>query len=202
MSRTVRLLGLALIASVTTACGVPTGGPPDPIPAQQVPGDLVSPGSSAPSTPSPPARPDQPRLYLIGSDGALTPRARPLPDGDPVDQLDALLAELAAGPSSDELGDQLSSALGPGTTLELTGLDASTATVELGGTDAPDGRRSRHAVAQIVLTATSVPGIAAVVLTRAGQRIEAPLPSGELTSQALTAQDYAPFLLPTPTPTN
>lgn len=202
MTRTLRALCLGLVASVATACGVPTGGPPDPIAAQDVPYGLASPSSQAQSTPSPPARLDQPRLYLVGPDGALTPRARALPAEDPRDRLDALLADLAAGPSADELAGQLSTALGPETSLQVTGLDSSTATVDLGGADAPAGRQSRAAVAQIVLTATSVPGVTAVLLTRDGQQVQAPLPSGQLTSQPLTAQDFAPFLTAAATPTD
>jgi hypothetical protein len=45
-----------------------------------------------------------------------------------------------------------------------------------------------------VLTATTVPGVETVLLTLAGQSVEAPLPSGELTSDPLTAADMTPFL--------
>ena len=53
-------------------------------------------------------------------------------------------------------------------------------------------------MAQVVLTATSLPGVDAVRLTFAGNPVEAPLPSGELTSGALTAADYATFLTGSP----
>jgi hypothetical protein len=51
-------------------------------------------------------------------------------------------------------------------------------------------------VAQIVLTATNVIGINSVRLTLSGDPVEAPLPDGELTSEPLTAEDYAVFLTP------
>jgi hypothetical protein len=75
-----------------------------------------------------------------------------------------------------------------------------TATVDIGGVvDAPSGWATRRTVGQLVLTATSVPGIDAVRLTLTGDPVEAPLPDGELTSDPLTADDYAVFLTP-PTP--
>jgi spore germination protein GerM len=49
-------------------------------------------------------------------------------------------------------------------------------------------------VGQIVLTATSLPGVRGVRLTLDGEPLEAPLPSGELTSAPLTAEDYAALL--------
>ena len=57
-------------------------------------------------------------------------------------------------------------------------------------------------MAQIVLTATSVPGVDAVRLTLSGAPVEAPLPSGELTSEPLNADDYATFLVPVTSPSS
>ena len=72
-------------------------------------------------------------------------------------------------------------------------------TVDLTGAgDAPAGQQSRRAVGQIVLTATSLPGVRAVLLTHDGEPLEAPLPSGELTSSPLTAADYEPLLVAPP----
>ncbi len=53
------------------------------------------------------------------------------------------------------------------------------------------GEQSPLAVAQIVLTATSVPAVERVVLTRQGEPLEAQLPDGGLTTAPLAAQDYA-----------
>ena len=62
----------------------------------------------------------------------------------------------------------------------------------------PAGEQTRRAVGQIVLTATSLPGVTAVLLTHDGEALEAPLPSGELTSAPLTAADYEPLLVGPP----
>ena len=80
-------------------------------------------------------------------------------------------------------------------------LSDGTVTIDLGGdAEAPAGQESRRAVAQIVLTATSLPEVEEVLLTRDGEPVDAPLPSGELTSQPLSAADYEPLLTPTVSP--
>ena len=189
--------GLALLA--ISACGVPTGGPPDPIPAAEVPFGLADPLPTASAAPSSPAGLGEPRVYLVTGEGAVVPRGRATGDGDVQDRLGELLDDLAAGPSPAELTDRLSTSLRPDTTLAVADVSGATATVDLGGqADAPTGRESVTAVAQIVLTATSLPGVDQVLVTRAGQQLEAPLPSGELTSRPLTAADYLPLATAAP----
>ena len=79
-------------------------------------------------------------------------------------------------------------------------MSGATVTIDIGGpVDAPSGAESRRAVGQIVLTATSVPGVRAVLLTATGNRVDAPLPDGQLTSAPLTAADYE-ILLTAPAP--
>jgi spore germination protein GerM len=137
----------------------------------------------------------------MAEDGALVPRGRSLAAGPLRDRLDDLLDDLAGGPSPAELTGRLSTALRPDTTLGVADVTGTTVTIDLGGSaDAPTGRESRTAVAQIVLTATSLPGVEEVLLTRAGEQVEAPLPSGQLTGQALSADDYAPLLTPSGAP--
>jgi spore germination protein GerM len=86
--------------------------------------------------------------------------------------------------------------------LDVSQVDDGTATIDIAGpVDAPSGSDSRVAVAQIVLTATSIPQVHAVRLMREGESIDAPLPDGELTSAPLTADDYATYLIPPPTTT-
>ena len=190
------LLGLMLAAS---ACGVPTGGAPETIAPSDVPYGLAS--SSPPRTPepSPPPRSDEPRIYLVAADNVLVPRGRAVPAGTSADRLNRLVDELAAGPDSAELGGQLSTALPPEVRLSVTAVDDDTATIDISGSEnAPSGLESRRAVGQIVLSATSLPGVGAILLTRDGMPVEAPLPSGELTSEPLTADDYAALLTSPP----
>jgi spore germination protein GerM len=51
-------------------------------------------------------------------------------------------------------------------------------------------------VGQIVLTATSVPDVEAVLMTRDGALVQLPIPGGALTSAPVTAQDYAELTRP------
>ncbi|WP_222195037.1 GerMN domain-containing protein [Modestobacter italicus] len=189
---TVLTLALAL-----AGCGVPTGGSPATIAASDVPYDLASPSAPTSGPPATPAGVEQPEVYLVTEDGALVPRGRTVPAGQLRDRLTDLLEDLSGGPTPTELTERLSTALRPDTTLSVTALSDSTATIDIGGNaEAPSGRESRRTVGQIVLTATSLPGIESVQLTRAGEPVDAPLASGELTSRPVTAQDYLPLLTP------
>jgi spore germination protein GerM len=180
-----------LAVTATAACGVPTGDAPATVPASDVPYGLLSATpSSAPATPSTPQS-DQPLVLLVGGDGRLVPRGRTLAGGPLKKELGELLGDLAAGPTEEERGDQLSTALPPDVRLALADEDGGTWTVDIVGSTNLDGRSSRVAVGQIVLTATSLPGVDAVRLRRNGEPVEAPLPDGELTTEPLTAGDYS-----------
>lgn len=195
-----RLLAALAFALLVSGCGVPTGGAPRTIAASEVPFGLAQ-ARPAPSTaPSAEPRLDPARVYFIGADERLVPEARDADRGaGPEERLRALLTHLAAGPTNTERDEQLSTALPPDVRLRVARLEGGTATIDITGPgQAPSGASSRRAVAQIVLTATSAPGVDAVRLTFAGNPVEAPLPSGELTSAPLTAADYATFLTPSP----
>ncbi|WP_236827286.1 MULTISPECIES: GerMN domain-containing protein [unclassified Blastococcus] len=184
----------AVVAGVVS-CGVPTGSGPTTIAPSDVPYGLAAP-TPAPSA-APSAVPGEVGwAYLIGPDEALVPRARDSGSGSAEERLADLLSALAAGPTGDERAEGLSTALPSGTTLEVSGIDGGTATIDLAG--ASPLSSGRRAVAQIVLTAASLPGIDAVLLTSDGQPVEAPLPSGALTDEPLLPADYAAFLNPPP----
>jgi len=190
---------LALVVLLTSACGVPTGGEPETIASTDIPYGLASTTPTGAPAPSSPARSYEPRIYLATAEDVLVPRGRTSGGGNLEQRLTRLLADLAAGPTSGELDDQLTSALPPEVRLSLTAIDGSTATIDISSPEnAPSGRESRQAVGQIVLTATSLPGIDGVLLTRDGESVEAPLPSGELTTAPLTAEDYAALLTAPP----
>ena len=79
--------------------------------------------------------------------------------------------------------------LPPGTTLRLLSGQNGQATLALDSHQLPAADRTT-AIAQIVLSATSVPGIGAVRLTLDGRALETPLADGALTTRPLTAADY------------
>jgi spore germination protein GerM len=138
---------------------------------------------------------DAARVFLVAQDDRLVARPRELDGATRKERLAALLAALAAGPSAEERDLRLSTALPPDVRLIVGDLVNGTATIDIRvPAEAPSGWASRRAVAQIVLTTTSVPGVDAVRLTLTGEPVEAPLPGGELTSEPLTAPDYTVFV--------
>jgi hypothetical protein len=191
---------LALAAVVLAAgCGVPTGAAPETLAPTDIPYALASPSPGSAAATSSPAREDRPRVYLVDADDVLVPSGRDVTGTTPAQRVDDLLAQLAAGPTSGERDAEFTTALPPQLRLSATRTEAGTVTVDLSGaSEAPAGEQSRRAVGQIVLTATSVPGISAVLLTHDGEPLEAPLPSGELTSAPLTAADYRALLVAPP----
>jgi hypothetical protein len=178
-----------------------SSGEPTTIPAGEVPSGLASPTPSAPSPSAEQTMLAETGIYLVTADDVLVPRGRELPQGRLETQLEELLEQLAVGPSAQELADQLTTALPPEVELDVTEVEQGTVTVDIAGpVEIPSGAEGRLGVGQIVLTATSVPGVAAVRLAREGEPIDAPLPDGELTAQPLTAEDFEAFLTARPAP--
>ncbi|MGY1602315.1 GerMN domain-containing protein [Geodermatophilus sp. SYSU D00815] len=203
MSARARLVAVLCPAVTTLAvlagCGVPTGGAPESIAPSDVPYGLAEPTPTTPAPTSSAPRADQPRVYLVGPDDVLVASGRDVTGGTPRQRLADLLEQLAGGPTAGERDDELTTALPPGVRLTVTAFDGGTATVDLAGTgDVPSGEQSRRAVGQLVLTATSLPEVREVLLTLDGDPLEAPLPSGELTSEPLTAADYAALTVAPP----
>ncbi|SDF66150.1 Sporulation and spore germination [Blastococcus aurantiacus] len=196
---TARRVGLCAVLAVLAGCSVPTGGEPSTIAPTDVPYGLAEPSPAPTSTSPPEATADASRVHWVTAADTLVPRVREVSGRTRRERLGSLLEQLAAGPTRDERDEQLSTALPPEVRLGVTDLDGGTATIDLDElAEAPAGVSGRRAVAQIVLTATSVPGVESVLLELAGEPIEAPLPAGELTDRPLTAQDYAASAVPAP----
>lgn len=194
-----RWVGALAVLTVLTGCGVPTGGEPSTIAATDVPYGLATPSPTPTPTAPPEAKVDASRVHWVSAADTLVPRVREVVGTTRRERLAYLLEQLASGPTGDERDEQLSTALPPEVRLSVTRLDGGTATIGLDEfAEAPAGVSGRRAVAQIVLTATSVPGVQSVLLELAGEPIEAPLPAGELTARPLTAQDYAASTVPKP----
>jgi spore germination protein GerM len=196
---TSRPLVIIAALAVLSGCGVSTGGSPEELAPSNVPYGLLSttPTTAAPSSVQSAA--NQPQVYLVSPEDALIATARDVRGASPRGRLADLLAQLSAGPTADELADELTTALPPGAELSVVAVEGDTVTVDLTGPgEAPSGRQSRLAVAQIVLTATSLPEIRAVLLTSDGDPLEAPLPSGELTTAPLAAGDFDALVVAPP----
>ncbi len=187
------LLATVLATTVLTGCGVPTDNTIHPIDPAASPRHAFTP-------PTPTDSRDAtltPHVYFTTDAGRLMPAPRAIDAGAPETMLQAVLTQLTAGPASTELAAGLGTALPPTMTLEVVTVLSGLASVAVTGEQLPSTDQTT-AVAQIVLSATSVAGIDSVQLTLDGKTMDAPLTDGALTYQPLTAADYR-RLVTTPT---
>ncbi len=181
------IAGLLLVLG---GCGVNSSGEVTDIDPLSLPPRLVV---TTPPTPSPVA--DE---VTSGSDvyflrnTTLRPAARTLTAGAGLPALQELLDNLAAGPDADDRRSGLSTALPPTTRLTVTSLDGDLATVDLVFGQVPPDQT--EAIAQIVLTATSLAEVSRLLLTIDGEPLQAPLASGAQTDRPLTRSDYRALL--------
>lgn len=149
----------------------------------------------APSEPAgqPPAEVDL-SLFLVEAE-QLVKVVRPARSGDLRNALELLLA----GPREAELAAGLRTAISPQTSLRSARLDGDTAVVDLNVALVDVGGQEQIlAVAQIVLTATAVPGVREVRFLLEGEPVEVPRADGTLASEALRPEDYRGLLKATP----
>ncbi|GAA2164514.1 GerMN domain-containing protein [Pedococcus bigeumensis] len=181
-------LSLAAVATVSSACGVPDHGPPVTI--TKVPYDLTRPEPKKTGAPTASAT-ARPYVYLV-RDEALVPVPSSVTEvGDRAAAVTSVLSQLTEGPSEQDRTAGLSTALGPDTPVHLARLEGSVARIDIAtGDQVPPASRVPLAVAQVVLTVTSVPGVDSVLVTRDGAPVELPLPGGALTSGPVTGRDY------------
>ncbi len=132
-------------------------------------------------------------IFLLGPTGKLYPSVRRLAGSH---SLDDVLAALQAGPTAAETAGGVTSAI-PQSTGALTSRTlGNVATVQLTNAfDTLTGSSEIEAVAQIVYTATAVPGVRSVAFTLGGKAVDVPDQSGVLLAPPVTRSDYA-FLAP------
>jgi spore germination protein GerM len=177
-----RRTGLAVAALlVGGTCAIPTESVPEALPGGVVSPVHDAPGEGTPS-PSPPAT-----VFLVRA-GCVVPVERTLPRPD----LDATLARLLDGPLEDEVAAGFRTAMPPGTELLSVRRVDGTAHIDLSGAFVEvAGEEQILAVAQLVLTATGVPGIERARFALEGSSVEVPTADGTLVPGPLTADDYA-----------
>lgn len=108
-----------------------------------------------------------------------------------------LLDQLAAGPGAGLQSRGYTSALPPGISLRVQDFTDGIVVVDVAGElSGTGGGQSIDAIAQVVLTATSVDAVRSVRLTRDGSELQAALADGRLTSQPLRAADYLSLVAP------
>jgi spore germination protein GerM len=186
-----RLLVLALVAGLLAACGVPIDQTAQKIPAKEVPVVLLTPTTDiSSSTTSTIQRGNEVpvSIYFIGTAG-LVPVERVV--RKPA-TLQAVLDALDAGPTPREISAGIQSALPSNAQLTAEGVTKGVATIQLDSTfSAIGGTQSINALAQIVYSATHLPGIDAVRFEYAGTPIPAEIGNGELAYGPVDRSDYA-----------
>lgn len=199
-----RAVAGCLLLTFAAGCGVPTDRGPVAVSEDRVPYRLLSPTSSAQASPSaaPGTEVTRPQVFFINATDQLvaSPQTLPASGLDTVEA--ALLDRLTTGPSDADRALGLDTALGQGAKLRLVKMTGGVAALEVTpGDPPPAAERLPLAVAQVVLTATSVAGVDAVILLRDGNPVDVPLPGGEQVAGPVRATQYAPLLGPRTTVT-
>jgi spore germination protein GerM len=195
MSR--RVLALAAVAALLVAasalggCGVGTQAEAQRLPKSQVPFDLLSPGQT---TRSRNGFPQTVVLFLLGK-GHLVAVTRQVPAPA---TFDARLSVLAAGPTKTEAAHGLSSAVSGQGSVPTGTVKGNHATIKLAADfEQLNTQNQVEALAQLVYTATAIPGVAIVSFV-IGSTVVA-VPRGDNTTSAVpvTRADYK-ILAPLP----
>lgn len=212
MSAHLRLLGAIAVGLLAIGgCGVPTGGDVETIEPAALPSGLIDPATPTPTpsalpspTPLETASPGEPGIYLVDDETSLLVQfPREVRALSTEGMLNAILQALAAGPTSEELASGITTNILPGMTVAVADLSGDLVTIDLTADQLPSIEQGTSAVAQIVLSATTVPGVNRVRLSVDGEVVVAPLTEGQVTDQPLTKEDYQSLIAPpeeTPAP--
>ncbi|MGD2042630.1 MAG: GerMN domain-containing protein [Acidimicrobiia bacterium] len=176
---------LALLAVLLVSCGIPLDAEPETVNVDV---------DGAPDVPGPfPGDLAAVSLYLV-SDETLVRVTRDLPE---TADLESILASLFAGVTEPEARSNLRSSIPAGT--EVIGIESeqNLARIDLSSEFAAvGGEEEILAVAQIVLTATSIDGIDLVAFQLEGVPTDAPVANGALSIEPVEAADYASLVSP------
>lgn len=158
------------------ACGLPEDAQPTEIPRSRLPAALA-PSTSSGGVPDPSGRQVVYLVRAVGQQEQLVPVSVSLP-GDPIvratDEASALVQRLVLDPpvSADS---ELVTAIPAGTPAPRTSADGDVLVVDLPALGSIEGVRQRQAAAQVVFTATSVPGVAGVRFLADGKTVSVPV---------------------------
>lgn len=191
--RRVLVVAASVAAAVAlAACGVPVDSQPTALSRSGIPFGLLNPAPPQTTTTLAPSAVEVPvQIYLIGPTGHLVAVARDVPVKAP--DLASVLGALVLGPTDVEEEAGLQSALSEQTQVLGATVIGTVATVNLGGTFGQlVGPPQIQAVAQIVFTASALPGVSGVSFELSGIPIEVPVASGAQVPVASTAQ-FAPY---------
>ena len=178
---------LAALVTLATGCGVPVDRGPTALPRRGVPFDLLAPETPTSSTSTqPPQVAVTVQVYLLAPTGHVAAVNRDVPVPAP---LTTVLGALVDGPTNAEASAGLQTAIPTQTQVLSATVAGGTATVDLGGPFGQlVGQAQIDAVAQVVFTATALPGVTGVAFELSGQPVDVPTASGADVSTANRAQ--------------
>lgn len=201
MTRPLRALGALLLVLLVAAgvggCGAPRSGRLTVVDPTALPyGMATTPPTSTGTEPPATLRSGRgPQVFFVDGTTQLRPVDVDVTGLAAPEAVRRLLGMLVQGPTAAQRDSGLATVFPPGTSLELTRLDRGTATVRVQlavSPPAPDALPL--AAGQIVLTATSVPGVEEVALLDASGPVPAPLPGGRLADGPVGAGVYRSLL--------
>jgi len=186
------LIALATLAALPVgagACGVPADENARTLAVEEVPYGLLdeAPADAPTTTAQQVAKVNVVVYFLAGEHLQPAPRAVAGP-ATPSRAVNALLG----GPTEAEAVTGLRTAINPATEAAVTRPLPELVVVDLSSAFAAvPTQEQRFALAQIVFTATGVPGVTGVRFTLAGAPVEVPLPDGTLTSLPVGRNAFA-----------
>jgi len=183
------LAALSLLAGA--ACGAPVDDQPRALRPQDVPYDLLAADPVSTTTTLQSAVSSRVTIFLVGGTGRLVPVERSVPAPASVERV---VRALLNGPTDDEIGRGLRSAVNPATTVLSAPVEAGIAIIDLSDDFAVGAAPEVIvALAQIVYTATSLGGVGGVRFTLEGQPAEIPTGDGSGTTAPVGRASYASF---------
>jgi hypothetical protein len=195
--RRLAVLLLAVLAVCGAAgCGIPPDKGATLAQPRDVPFDLLDASSSTGTTaiPAPSTPTTRATLFFVQGE-RLAAASRDLPS--PL-SAQSVLESLVNGPTDSEIALGLRTALLADDLIRSVGVAGGIATVDLGPAFAEIGGRDQIlALAQIVSTLTSLPGVGRVTFTLEGNAVGVPRGDGAITTGSVSRDDYA-LLAPVP----
>jgi spore germination protein GerM len=186
MSRSSRLrMAMALVVVVLTAgaCSAPVDSGPKAIRSASIPADLRAETSSTTTTTVPPGASEEVNVYFIGLDGRLQAVKRRV--SSPVNA-EKVLQKLFAGATEPERAGGLHTAISPDTTILGAEVENRILIVDTSKNFAVGSVPEQiSAFAQVVFTATELPGVTGVQFAQNGKRIQVQTGDGSLQSAPL-----------------
>jgi spore germination protein GerM len=182
---------VSLVLVVGSSCGVRSDDGPRTLAADQVPyGLLENAPATTTSTPTRSVPKDRAVVYFVGDSDHLVPVFR---DVNRPPTVAKVLTAVLFGVQEDEAAGGLRSAIDPTASVQARALDPATYVVDL-SPEFAQGSTSEQLlrIAQLVFTATDIPGVTGVLFTLNGTPIQAPTPAGS-TSDPVGKDAYQQF---------